>query len=100
MNAATIKNHRLSDVDLRSRRSVQQRHMLHTRAVYIAVQLYIITACIHGCIDVLYTCGDNDVISSYHVYASCFFAMMCGKPGEMFAIVASNVQITRQICHH
>ena len=66
MNAVTIKNHRLSAVDLRSRRSVQQRHMLHTRAVYIAVQLYIITACMHGCIDVLYTCVDNNVISSYH----------------------------------
>ena len=31
--------------------------------------------------------SDSDVISSYHIYASCFPAMMWGKLWEMFVIV-------------
>jgi len=39
----------------------------------------------------LYT-GDSDVISSCHIYASCFPAMMWGKLWEMFVIVTPLFQ--------
>jgi len=36
-----------------------------------------------------YTQDDSDVIYSYHIYASCFPAMMCDKLCEIFVIVTS-----------
>jgi len=33
--------------------------------------------------------GDRDVISSYHIYASCFSAILWGKLCEMFVILTS-----------
>jgi len=43
-----------------------------------------------GC-DYAYTLykGNNDVIYSYHIYASCFPAMMWDKLCEIFVIVTS-----------
>jgi len=41
------------------------------------------------------TQGDSDVISSYHIHASCFPAMMWGKLGEMFFIVTSLFLFSR-----
>ena len=36
-----------------------------------------------------YTQGDSDVISSYHIYASCFPDILRGKLYEMFVILTS-----------
>jgi len=36
-----------------------------------------------------YTYSDNDVISSYFIYASCFSAMIWGKLREIFVTVTS-----------
>jgi len=38
---------------------------------------------------VAYTQGDSDVISSYHIYASCFPAILWGKLCGMFVILTS-----------
>jgi len=35
------------------------------------------------------TSGDSGVISSYHIYANCFPAMVWGKLYEMFVTVTS-----------
>jgi len=41
---------------------------------------------------VTYTHGKSDVVYSYHIYASCFPAMMWGKVCEVFATVTSLSQ--------
>jgi len=42
------------------------------------------------------TQGGSDVISSYHIYASCFFAMLWGKLGEMF-VIATDITFVSPI---